>query len=321
MDAMFMKLLELSRTGGDKAGLLDEELSSRLDGLCRTLSSTCNLAAASLPAQASAELLAGLQAARQIARQPPDDLPATSSSWSFTLEPTPAAGSLLTLQRTDPDPVELGLQLDRSFNLHGILSLIVGRGEDQQVLTFDLEQGKEGWTLRRWDDDRQVPFRLELPKGSDVPWSPAGMADFWSQLFPASLSTGLGTLFQPVSSPPVEPSSQAPQPAADQTMVASRPASALRPLSLVNQENGQAILLKNGLTIGRGKNNALCLEDSEVSRNHAVIEQTEAGWQIQDLNSTNGTWLNDIQVTGTEPFKEGDTLQIGKTRFHLESTT
>jgi pSer/pThr/pTyr-binding forkhead associated (FHA) protein len=56
-----------------------------------------------------------------------------------------------------------------------------------------------------------------------------------------------------------------------------------------------------------------------LSRNHAVIEPLSGGWQIQDLNSTNGTWLNDIRLTGTAPLKAGDILRFGTTILRVES--
>jgi pSer/pThr/pTyr-binding forkhead associated (FHA) protein len=72
-------------------------------------------------------------------------------------------------------------------------------------------------------------------------------------------------------------------------------------------------------TIGRDETNDLSLADAEVSRNHAVIEPTTGGWQIQDLDSTNGTWLNNSRIRGSAPLKVGDILRLGKTSLQLKA--
>lgn len=67
------------------------------------------------------------------------------------------------------------------------------------------------------------------------------------------------------------------------------------------------------LTIGRDPSNTIVLDSDSVSRRHAVIELCESGRQIRDLGSTNGTYLNDIQVrhailSNSDLVKVGDTI-------------
>jgi hypothetical protein len=89
-------------------------------------------------------------------------------------------------------------------------------------------------------------------------------------------------------------------------------------LLLIRQKDGHIFALRDRLTIGRGKENKLVLEDNEISRKHAVIEPTSAGWLIKDLNSTNGTWLNGVRITNAVILKAGDRLEFGKTILRLE---
>jgi two-component system, cell cycle response regulator len=65
--------------------------------------------------------------------------------------------------------------------------------------------------------------------------------------------------------------------------------------------------------LGRLNDNDIVLEDGPVSRHHAVVERNPAGlcWVLRDLNSKNGTWLNDAPLQGEAPLRHGDRLKIG----------
>lgn len=89
-------------------------------------------------------------------------------------------------------------------------------------------------------------------------------------------------------------------------------------LLLIRQKDGHIFALRDLLSIGRGKENNLVLQDNGISRKHAVIEPTSAGWLIRDLNSTNGTWLNGVRITNAVILKAGDRLEFGKTILRLE---
>jgi predicted component of type VI protein secretion system len=71
------------------------------------------------------------------------------------------------------------------------------------------------------------------------------------------------------------------------------------------------------MSIGR-ENAAITLQDGEVSRRHAVIRPVEGGLEIQDLGSTNGTWVNDQRVSGATVVRPGDVLRLGQTSFSVE---
>ena len=61
--------------------------------------------------------------------------------------------------------------------------------------------------------------------------------------------------------------------------------------------------------------------DSSASRRHAAIEQTETGLQITDNQSSNGTFVNGVRLTGEQPhpLRPGDEIEIGASRFRYES--
>ena len=63
-------------------------------------------------------------------------------------------------------------------------------------------------------------------------------------------------------------------------------------------------------TIGRDLGNNIVLVDESVSRNHAKIERTARGFVLEDLDSTNGSRVNDDSIKSCL-LKSGDQLQIG----------
>ena len=72
------------------------------------------------------------------------------------------------------------------------------------------------------------------------------------------------------------------------------------------------------LTIGRSPDNGLQLNDLQVSRRHAVIQQTPAGTILRDLGSGNGTYIGDRRVLEYR-LAEGDVVRIGPVEMRYES--
>lgn len=71
------------------------------------------------------------------------------------------------------------------------------------------------------------------------------------------------------------------------------------------------------LTIGRSRESGLVIRDDYTSTHHAKLLLWDEGWVIQDLDSTNGTFLNDERVTVPTPVPIGATVRIGTTSFEL----
>jgi hypothetical protein len=83
---------------------------------------------------------------------------------------------------------------------------------------------------------------------------------------------------------------------------------------LIIRENGAERTMQisaDQITIGRAADNQVTIDDAKASRNHCVIKVTEEGASLIDLESSNGTKLNDQPVT-KEKLKEGDQIQIGR---------
>ena len=65
-------------------------------------------------------------------------------------------------------------------------------------------------------------------------------------------------------------------------------------------------------TIGRGSGCAIHIPDQTLSRQHARIRTTASGCVVEDLGSTNGTFVNGHRITGPTLLRPGDTLQLGE---------
>ena len=79
-------------------------------------------------------------------------------------------------------------------------------------------------------------------------------------------------------------------------------------------------LRSGGVLIGRNPECALVLDDDYASGRHCRLYPDTSGrdgWVVEDLGSTNGTFIGRDRLTGTRPVEVGTTLRIGKTVLEL----
>jgi hypothetical protein len=80
---------------------------------------------------------------------------------------------------------------------------------------------------------------------------------------------------------------------------------------------GTSLPLGGGIVIGRSSSANLVLDDEFASGRHARLIPGPDGWVLEDLGSTNGTYLGRQRITGPTPVKAGQTVRIGSTRLEL----
>jgi|SRR5947209_9771552 len=80
---------------------------------------------------------------------------------------------------------------------------------------------------------------------------------------------------------------------------------------------GERIPLLALSTIGRSRENEVTLDDAVVSAQHARLTWNGRGWVLEDLNSTNGTWVNGRKVGKPMAVKQGDVIELGSVKAKL----
>ncbi len=84
----------------------------------------------------------------------------------------------------------------------------------------------------------------------------------------------------------------------------------------LERPDGTRVTLGDGLTLGRGEDNALVLRDARASRRHARILADGGGWVVEDSGSSNGTYLDGVQVKRAR-LDRGQTLTVGDTSLRV----
>ena len=92
----------------------------------------------------------------------------------------------------------------------------------------------------------------------------------------------------------------------------------LRVETAAGLRSGSAYDLSDGALLGRGDSVDIHLEDSFASSNHARLMLQGDVMVVEDLGSTNGTYLNGTPLTGPQPVYPGDRIRIGDSEFTFE---
>ncbi|WP_336921510.1 FHA domain-containing protein FhaB/FipA [Aquipuribacter sp. SD81] len=134
---------------------------------------------------------------------------------------------------------------------------------------------------------------------------------------PARGARGQNQPAQPVpSGQPAQPQQAAPQ----QPAAPRQPA---LPRQLVVTEGslrGTTITLgTSAITIGRAADCTLVVDDEYASGRHARISRADGQWVLEDLGSTNGTYVRKEQVQGTVPLQVRVPIRIGRTVLELRA--
>jgi pSer/pThr/pTyr-binding forkhead associated (FHA) protein len=76
--------------------------------------------------------------------------------------------------------------------------------------------------------------------------------------------------------------------------------------------------IPDSIVIGREQGDVVLRWDSSSSRTHSRVFYDRGQIWVEDLGSSNGTWLNQHRLTEKRVFNRGDNLLVGKTEFYLE---
>ena len=122
-----------------------------------------------------------------------------------------------------------------------------------------------------------------------------------------------------VSAPPPAAVVAAPPPAPKTKRERGAPKRSVSHLRVVEpaDQRGRTYDVVDELTIGRAAGCQIPLDDSYASQLHARLFRRNGDLLVEDLGSTNGTFLNRKKVSSAVPIRKGDRLQVGKTVLEL----
>jgi predicted component of type VI protein secretion system len=81
---------------------------------------------------------------------------------------------------------------------------------------------------------------------------------------------------------------------------------------------GQRVEVDAELVLGR-EDAGVTIDDEEISRRHAVVRPIDGAVEIEDLGSTNGTYVNAVRIEGPTRLAAGDTVKLGRSVLQVES--
>jgi hypothetical protein len=127
----------------------------------------------------------------------------------------------------------------------------------------------------------------------------------WTEVNPKAANEG------PTPGPAARPAKQPRRP--------SRPGRSSPQLRVLEPagRRGHNYPLVDELTLGRAAGCHVPIDDSYASQVHARVFQRDGTWYVEDLGSTNGTYLNRRRVAGPMVIKRRDRLQIGNTVLEM----
>lgn len=98
-----------------------------------------------------------------------------------------------------------------------------------------------------------------------------------------------------------------------------KPKKAPRRIAVIEGDKlrGKSFDLDDEVIIGRADKCSLVLDDTYVSQVHARIFKRGESYMIEDMGSTNGTYLNRRRITGAAELQRGDQVKIGKAVLEL----
>ena len=89
--------------------------------------------------------------------------------------------------------------------------------------------------------------------------------------------------------------------------------------TLVATDGSRFEIPEGDTTVGRELGVGLVVPNETISRNHAMLVRTGTQAWVKDTGSTNGTWLNQVKVTGSSALRSGDSVRFGSVEFRYES--
>lgn len=87
---------------------------------------------------------------------------------------------------------------------------------------------------------------------------------------------------------------------------------------VAGRANGTSVPLVGEISLGRTVDSTLDIDDDYASGRHARLYRDAQGWIVEDLTSTNGTYVNGVRIQDPTRITPDDIIRIGRTQLKLE---
>ena len=118
----------------------------------------------------------------------------------------------------------------------------------------------------------------------------------------------------------VEPSARTARSGRNGKNDVAAPAAPAGPTSLVVYADGakpRTVKLSASMVVGRSPDCELLIDDTYASQQHARLFGKNGAWYVEDLGSTNGTYVNDQKLASPAMIQPGDRIRVGTTVLEL----
>jgi FHA domain/von Willebrand factor type A domain len=139
------------------------------------------------------------------------------------------------------------------------------------------------------------------------------IVDAQSRAAPPSPIQSVRRVAEAVASPRTAPPSPSTAPGAAGALQGAR----LQTVNPTGPVASEYALLKEEVSLGRGEDNDIVIPHASVSRSHARLVRRNGGYELMDLNSTNGSFVDGQQVRGTAFIGSGSQVRLGDIQFVL----
>jgi pSer/pThr/pTyr-binding forkhead associated (FHA) protein len=96
-------------------------------------------------------------------------------------------------------------------------------------------------------------------------------------------------------------------------------AEGVKPLQIVIQLADKTHVFHSDFTVGR--QGTLAIHDDHASSHHCLFQPAHGLWYVEDLGSTNGTYLNNRRIIAAQRVKRGDKVRIGHSVINVVSVS
>jgi pSer/pThr/pTyr-binding forkhead associated (FHA) protein len=119
----------------------------------------------------------------------------------------------------------------------------------------------------------------------------------------------------PAATPPAQQQAAAPPPPAKPAKL--HRSAPTKVVVIEGSDAGRQAALTGPLTVGRGEGNDVGLTDEYVSTRHARFVPHNGQWYVEDLGSTNGTYVAGARISRPTPLGAKSTVRVGRTVLEL----